>query len=178
MAGQPKKRAMIEELERRTREEFGVASTETHVDYALEWVASGGTVFSLAESIAGAKGIKLMRSTLDKYLRDLEPEWVSKSRDARARGSHSMVEQAAALADTADTMDKDRVPGAKLKIDSKLKVAAMFNREEFGERKGNTLVVNVANLHLDAMRRRKLPSAIARAIPEEAEVLSIEESTS
>lgn len=178
MAGQPKKRAMIEELERRTREEFGVASTETHADYALLWLANGGTIFSLAESIAGAKGIRLMRATLDVYLRKIEPEWETKSRNARVRGSHSMVEHADALADTADTLDKDNVPGAKLKIDTKLKVAAMFNRDEFGERKGNTLVVNVANLHLDAMRRRALPSAIATAIPEEAELVSIEESTS
>lgn len=175
MAGQPKKRAMVQELERRTREEFGVASTETHGDYVLHWIASGGTVLSLAESIAGAKGLLIRRATLDTYLHDTYSDWDRSSQAARAKGAHSMVEHAAALADI--EYDRDAVPSAKLRIDTKLKVATMFNRAEFGESRGASVTVNIASMHIDAMRRREIQDAIVLAIPEEAEVLSIEEST-
>jgi hypothetical protein len=83
-----------------------------------------------------------------------------------------------AMVDASTKHEKDDVPLAKLRVDTKLKVAAMFNREDFGERKGTSITVNVGNLHLDAMRRRVLPSAIVTAIPQDAELLSIEESTS
>jgi hypothetical protein len=176
MSGQPKKRALIEELERRTREEFGLSGSETHADYALLWLENGGTILTLAESISGAKGIQIMRASLDKYIRSLDPEWEPKSRRARAHGSFTRVEQAELIAET--KTDKDDVPYAKLRVDTKLKVAAMFNREEFGERKGTNITLNLGTLHIDAMRRRALPSATATAIDEVAEVLTIEESTS
>lgn len=168
MAGQPKKRAMIAELERRTREEFGSVSTETHADYAAHWIENGGTILGLAESISGACSIHVMRATLSKYLNEIDADWEERGQRARARGSIAMVDQAAELAELEH--DKDSVPGVKLRIDTKLKVAQMFNTA-LRDQKTTNVAISFGGMHLDAMRRRALPRATVALSP------SIEENT-
>lgn len=176
MAGQPKKRAMITELERRTREEFGPLSTETHADYAALWLENGGTLLSLAQSISGALGLQVMYASLNRYLREIDAEWESAVQRARARGSYAMVDEAIGKAD--QQLDKDDVPAAKLSVDTKLKVAAMFNRSAFGENKGVNVSISLGSQALDAFRRRSV--ATARVVPElaapaeDAEVIEIQ----
>lgn len=76
-----------------------------------------------------------------------------------------MVEEAHAIATREH--DKDDVPGAKLRVDTKLMIATMFNRDEFSARRGVNLTLNVGRLHLAAMLQRSLPSATVILIPEE-----------
>lgn len=76
-----------------------------------------------------------------------------------------MVEEAHAIATREH--DKDDVPGAKLRVDTKLMIATMFTRDEFGARRGVNLTLNVGRLPLAALLQRWLPSATVILIPEE-----------
>lgn len=191
---------MKEELERRTRELFPLDPSATHLDYAEHWVADGGTLVSLAKSVSGSTGTHVMRETLRRYINAFDGA-EARLGAARIHASHAMVEDAQDLAD-ADHAKED-VPRAKLRIDTKLKVAQLYNRTEFGESKGgNSITINVNTLHLNALRNREVQAlkesaeggsptrarsiaagetselellpAIDRAIAEEAEVVSIE----
>lgn len=168
---------MIAALERRTRAELD-DDAATHTDYAIAWLESGGTVLSLADALSADIEQPVMRATLSRYLSELDAEWEERGRRARARGSYAMVEDAVQQAEK--DHHKDNVPLAKLRVDTKLKVAAMFNRDEFGERKGQTIALNIGALHIGAMRHAaalREGTATAGAIAEEAQVVSIDDAT-
>lgn len=159
MAGQPKKRAMIMELDRRAAED-----ERSVFEYVEAWIASGRTLAGLAEDISTAiKPLTIMREQLSRYVHSLDAEAEARLIRARARGSFAMVEQAHDQA--VKEHDKDAVPGVKLAVDTRLRVAAMFNREELGERKQLNVAITLPGQHLDALRRRALPHATVALAP-------------
>lgn len=150
---------MIVELERRTREEFFGDDAATHLDYAELWVASGKTLLDLAKSISGATGLHVMYESLRRYLLSQAENAAERLANARARGAHPLVEEALATAEGAEQLDKDQIPAAKLLTDTRLRVAEMWNRAELGTKAGVSVTVNVAGMHLDALRQR--PAVVA-----------------
>lgn len=158
MAGRPKRQAMIAELERRRVAE----ELESQLEYAELWISSGGTILSLAESLsASLSPLVVHREALSKHLNGLETGAEARLDSARARGSFALVEKAASIAD--QKHDKDDVPGVKLSVDTKLRVAAMFNRDQLGEKRGVNVSISLSGQTLDAFRRRSV--ATARVIP-------------
>ena len=174
MAGRPKTKAMVKELERRTRELFPEDENATHLDYAEHYVANGGTLVSLALSVASATGTHVMRESLRRYIHKMDGA-EGRLGQARIHSSHAMVEESMAILDD-DDIKRDDVPRAKMRVDGKLKVAQMFNRAEFGENKSTQINVSLGSLHLAALRAREMPQITARVI-EDDEVLMIEEET-
>jgi hypothetical protein len=177
MAGQPKRRAMLAELERRTREELGDEST--HLDYAEYWLESGKTMYDLARSISGALGMQVMYASLNRYIESLSENARDRLSHARARGAHPLVEQAISI--TSRKIVKEDVPLAKLRADTRLRVAAMWNRDEFGA-KPSQVNINLNTLHIDALRQAYIAPptqslAIADAIDTEYELLSDDNTT-
>jgi hypothetical protein len=57
MAGRPRQRAMVLELEQRTRIHF-LDDEHTALDYVEEWQTEGGTLLELAEEISRAARIE------------------------------------------------------------------------------------------------------------------------
>ena len=74
MAGQPRKRALREELDRRTREFFDGEEGLTHLDYAECLVASGTSLRKLATKLSEALGFDVDRESLRRYLESLDPD--------------------------------------------------------------------------------------------------------
>jgi hypothetical protein len=187
MAGQPKRRRMIAELEKRTREEMDPGAT--HLDYAVRWVASGGTLVDLANSIAKSldpRGFKLgtfkiFRGALSDYLDAVFGEDnAQRCLDrARARGAHGLVENAQVIADEQDGLLPGAATAARLKMDSRHYLAERWNKADFAQAKGTNVTISMATLHLDALRRMppRPAAALPAAIVEDAEVLSIEAPT-
>lgn len=171
MAGRPKHKVMVKELERRTRELFPEDENATHLDYAEHYVANGGTLVSLARSVAGATGTHVMRESLRRYITKMDGA-EGRLGQARIHSSHAMVEESMEILD--DDIAREDVPRAKMRVDGKLKVAQMFNRAEFGENKNTQINVSLGALHIAALRAREMPQITARVI-EADDVLMIEE---
>lgn len=157
MAGNPKKRAMIAELEKRTKEECEPGST--HLDYVVDWVAGGKTMVELAADIKDTINVEVSNMMLSKYIHLTWPETAGPAlAAARKRGAHNLVAEAMGIADDAPN-DRDAIRKAKLRSDVRLWAAERWNRDELGRAPEVQLNVNVNNLHLDAMRVRTLQPA-------------------
>lgn len=161
MAGQPKRRAMVAELERRTREEFGEEGG-THLDYVEQWLESGRTLYSLAQSIGGTIGMQVMYATLKRHIDSIAADAGDRIIHARASGAHALVEQSIGISNgrMSQPIDAQR---AKLRADTRLRVAALWNRDEFGQKPGVGVTINVNGLHLDALTHRPPQVAIVAA---------------
>lgn len=161
---------MIEELERRAREEFG-DGPETVLDYASHWVASGHTLTELADELSVALKTTIHRQTLSAYLNELGgPERLVQ---AREEGAHALIERSLIRA-RAVPENRDAIQKARLVIDTEQWLAGRWNKRELGEQKGaNLTVLNLGQLHIEALRafgRQQVaePDAVC-VIPAEAE---------
>jgi hypothetical protein len=171
MAGQPRKRAMILELEQRTRSYFE-DDEHTVLDYVVAWTEEGGTLVKLAAEIAeDVRECKdLTSGQISTYLRSVFGEAQVKPRLdlARARGAHALAEKN--LEATQLVKFKDDVPAAKLKSDQVAWIAGKWNRPDFGEpRAGMNVNINIAQLHLDAMRQRNVQHSVLKVLDVSAE---------
>jgi hypothetical protein len=197
MAGRPLRRAMIAELERRTREEFD-DPTATTLDYVVSWVEGGRTLVGLLNEMTHLGDIKrgmLTRYLSDEFGDDAQLRLVS----ARMVGADALVEDGLEGVENSRS-DKDSIALAKLKSDSKQWLAGKWNRAVYGEPKAGVAVqINMGSAFLESLRRQAergrvessrprafvspandLPalvessSAIAPAIAEEAQDVTIE----
>jgi hypothetical protein len=180
MAGKPLRRAMIAELERRTREEFNDEQEATHLDYVVRWVESGGTVIGLLKDMN--QGVQ--RGMLMDYLEKQYGAEVSRRMsEARIEGAHAMVEDGAEIVDNARA-DKDSIALAKLRADTKAWIAGRWNRQAYGEPKqGAQVQINIGSAFLDSLRRRaestRLDAQRARAFTSDsAEISALPEGSS
>lgn len=166
MAGRPKRRVLMGELERRTREEFADESGEciaTHLDYAVSWVASGKTIRALAEDIAATLGESMSREFVSRYFHTaFGDEANQRLTEARARGAHALVEEAQAIVDAAPEQ-REALQKAKMRADMRTWLSERWNREEFGAPKGAHLQIDVAQLHINAMRAHSVKRSAERA---------------
>ena len=159
LAGRPKQRALVAELERRAREEIGDEATS--LDYVVAWVASGKTQLALVNEISRTTGHEIMHATMAKYLRDRFGDEASvRLEAARREGAHVMVDDAIEIIEDADTSSRERLQHAKMKADIRMWTAGKFNREQYGENKGAHVQISIAGLHLDALRRPMVTATI------------------
>lgn len=157
---------MILALEQRTRDYFE-DNDHTVLEYVEAWVEDGNTLVKLATEIeedeADAKDITA--AAIARHLRSLFGEvQVKTTLDlARQRGAHMLVERRVEA--IADISDKDDVPAEKLRNDMSTWLAGKWNKVEMGESKAQVNVqLNVAQLHIDAMRQREVQHAEIRVI--------------
>lgn len=182
MAGRPLRNAMIDVLRKRTADWFG-DNLHTSLDYALEWVENGGTIqhmiYELARDISEqAEQFNLpkptpilSRSMLTSYLESLDPQSgnvASKLTRARSIGAHAMVERANVALDAppANKLDRDTLNVLDRRLAAKERLAAAWNRADFGKTAGVSVAINVADLHLAALQHH------ARVISSETLALS------
>lgn len=174
LPGQPLKRKLIAELERRTREAFEDEPEATHMDFVEDWQARGFTLNKLGQECGLGEN---MGEFISRYLsRTFGKENVSpRLADARARGAHRMVDQTLDLADKAT---EDDVQVKRLQVATLQWTAEAWNRTDYGKQRGPVVNVSIAELHLEALKAVNAKhSALPAAIAVDAEVLSIEEST-
>jgi hypothetical protein len=169
LAGQPKRAKIIAELTRRAIEKLERADA-TPLDYAEEWVASGDTLVGLAKDLSGVLGVEVWRAQLSKILHEIGgSEAEARLERARRAGAHALAEASRDIADD-ESLEKDDVPRAKLRIDTRLRIAEAWNPSELGRKQGTVVNVTIGNLHLDSLRSR--PAQATLSTPAEVVVES------
>lgn len=158
MAGQPRRRALVAEIERRAD-----LREMTPLEYAVDWVESGKTLVQLTADINDKLGTTeetgTTRSMLSRYLHSLEGGTDALAA-ARPEGAHGMAERAL---EVIDQPAENKVEAAQRKTqgEMRIKLAGFMNRAEYGEQRGPQVAVtfDLGALHLDALRLREAPAA-------------------
>lgn len=152
MAGRPKRRAMIEELERLTKDYFDEeTSTHTHLDYVAAQTENGLTLTELAENITGRVQTEISREMLSTYLRSAFSDTEARLTEARAFASHTLVEQAIKYVD-APAYSTVAVSRAASRARARQWTAERWNAREMGQNKQAGVTFNIGALHLSALR--------------------------
>lgn len=170
---------MIAELERRTRELFEDEPNATPLDFAVDYVASGGTLTDLAAELTEKLGFNVSRHQLSGYLHmTFGDEAALRLAKARREGAHGLAESTLGIAAGADS--KDAAQRARVEVNARQWLAGQWNRDEFGQQKQAPIQINLGSLHLDALRihaqsERESPSppAPARLISAESDPSAI-----
>lgn len=159
MAGQPLKRRLIEELERRAvaaSEEAG--EPQGPLDVIHDWVASGGTMIDLTLDLAkriGYTNISERSGILSAWVNST-PEGRATLAQAREIAAHRLAEETEDILDQADET-KEALAKAKLRAENKRWLASKWNRAVYGENVPQVAVsFDIGQLHIDAMRQRRL----------------------
>jgi hypothetical protein len=163
MAGKPKRRAMIAELEKRTRQRFDENEEGEHtpLDYVCDYIEDRGTLIGLAVDLSNKLGFAVSAPSITNYLRAEYTESESRLSESRARASHLLAEESITLLDVdAETM----VEASQRRDRSKARqwLAGKWNREMYESQKGVNVAISIGGLHLDALRARQantLPAA-------------------
>lgn len=162
MAGQPKRRAMIEELSKRATETFdtdpvdvaiGTQNTPTHLDYVSAWIERGQTVKALAQDITNSIRHEITYDQLMRYLRStFGDQQTERELDAaRTRASHLYAEHALEIVD-APAYDSVSVQQAATRAKQRNWLAERYNPSRFGQAKGPTVSISIGGLHLQALQ--------------------------
>lgn len=160
MAGRPKRKAMVAELERLTRAEFG-EEPATHLDFVVEWTESGRMINELLDLLSVAAGDEVKRSMLMRYLNDTFDGAERRVADARVEGAHALVEDAFEVLEDVGA-DKDQVARAKAQAEMRQWLAGKWNRGAYGEPKaGVNVQLNLGSAFLDSLRRQAQSSRLS-----------------
>jgi hypothetical protein len=160
MAGQPLKRKLIEELERRAAalaEETGEPCSP--LDVIHDWVAAGRTMRDLTIELGRAVGHQLSASSgiLTTWVNGT-PEGRAMLAQARQIAAHALAEETMDILEDADD-DKLALLKAKLRAENNRWLAGKWNREAYGETpqvQVNNNRFDIGQLHIDAMRQRRI----------------------
>jgi terminase small subunit-like protein len=119
----------------------------------LERIASGETVADVARTLLRPDGMSISRSFFSHMLHH-DAERSQRVMALRPESAHAMVDEGLHLVDRAP-IDRDSINKAKVQAELRLKVAGFIDRQQWGEQKQAMHVeVNVASMHLDALRHR------------------------
>lgn len=206
MSGSPKYKRITAVIDKYTAEMFGEDAEETPLDFLCVWLESGRTMIDLAETVAKDLGEIVYAAQISQMGRKLEAAGQAgaagppagqaeaagprgrKSRIDQARrwGAMSLAEQSLGFLDKA-TPKTARLAEARAK--GRQWLAERFDPERFGTKQAPTTQVNLnlSGQHLAAFAQltqlrltqpEAQSDAIAPAIEQPAEVLSIEPASS
>jgi hypothetical protein len=206
VSGSPKYKRITAVIDKYTAEMFGEDADETPLDFLCVWLESGRTMIDLAETVAKDLGEIVYAAQISQMGRKLESAGQAeaaggpagqaeaagprgrKSRIDQARrwGAMSLAEQSLGFLDKA-TPKTARLAEARAK--GRQWLAERFDPERFGTKQAPTTQVNLnlSGQHLAAFAQltqlrltqpEAQSDAIAPAIEQPAEVLSIEPASS
>jgi len=206
VSGSPKYKRITAVIDKYTAEMFGEDADETPLDFLCVWLESGRTMIDLAETVAKDLGEIVYAAQISQMGRKLEAAGQAgaagppagqaeaagprgrKSRIDQARrwGAMSLAEQSLGFLDKA-TPKTARLAEARAK--GRQWLAERFDPERFGAKQAPTTQVNLnlSGQHLAAFAQltqlrltqpEAQSDAIAPAIEQPAEVLSIEPASS
>jgi hypothetical protein len=158
MAGRPKVRADLAKL---------TTLTVGDADMIFERIGSGEMLYRIAATLG------VGRTALAEWL-DASPERQTRLKRARERSASALAEQTIEIADNGATVTAPGDPQEsdpardKLRIQTRQWLASRWDRETYGEQKGPQVTINLATLHLDALRQQKAPAARVIEAPAES----------
>lgn len=152
MAGRARHHALIEELAKRTCATFEEEPEATSLDYVCYRIEGRTTTKALAFELQEAITYPVDDALLMRHLRSQYGAAADPAIDAaRARASHSLVEEGLELVDApAETMMD--VSRAASRARQRNWMAERYNPSKYGQSKGVSVSVTVGSLHLDALK--------------------------
>lgn len=147
MAGQPKRRAMADALEKRTRIYFEDDPVPTQLDYVCCWITDGKTLTDLALELNVARSWLTVH--LDKTFGDAVCD--QRLTDARAHASHSHAESSMSITDL-QAVTTVEVSRNASRSRSRQWLAERWNQQKYGQSKGVNVSINIGDLHLAALQ--------------------------
>jgi predicted transcriptional regulator len=130
MAGRPKRKAAL------------VLLSEMGIGPVAEKIAEGGTLRVIAQELG------ISQAALHEFL--TAPAHLDHYSRARARRAERLAEETLEIADTA-TPENAQV--ARLQVDTRKWVASHLDKQTWGDDRGATVNINIADLHLAALRK-------------------------
>jgi hypothetical protein len=150
MAGRPKRNADLDKLN-------NIYPKQANSIFAS--IEAGNSLGRIAEANC------ISRAALTIWLED--PARIDSFKRARTRAASTLAEQTIDIADNGIQIGQNGAPVSatgepvessegrdKLRIQSRQWLAARWDRETYGEQKGPQVTINLATLHLDALRHR------------------------
>jgi AraC-like DNA-binding protein len=141
MAGKALKRRLLAVIEERGGPE-----------YVGEYIATGGTILDLAEELGCS------RTYLSRHL-NAHPAYKPVIDDARREQADTLAEEALQIADglaDADAPTRESIAVAKERIDVRKWLASVNHPDRYQQNKnGPTVTININQLHLDALKKRR-----------------------
>lgn len=153
MAGRPRTRSMKTEIVRLAKE----AGQADPLEYILGRLEGGEMVYQVAADVGGSE-------TMLRRWCYSQPEGRKKWQEAMTERSHSLVEKGVELVRElkGTEVTKEEVALTKLEVDQLNLIAKAHNRPVYGNDAPQVnLNVNLATLHLDALRQVKIAEAKA-----------------
>lgn len=179
MGGRPQRRAMLAELERRTREYFetpeGEAPAESILDYVCARVADGCSLRELAEAVALDVGFAIPRERLVTLLEHVFGADVEhKLTLARTRGASALVDEALVIVDEVQDSNEE-LTRARNRANQRNWMAERADRKAFGRQPdGANVTISFGDLHLQALQSLPIPQALPHGETVEAEGVTVE----
>jgi hypothetical protein len=142
MGGQPITRAGVRKLEG-----FGEG-------YVFEKVSLGMTLHKLI----GPNEIDVGNRAFYKWL-DKEPGRRSRYHEAKKEGATALAEETLMIADD-ENLTPEEVNIARLRIDTRKWIASRQNPEEWGDRKGPEVNIDIGGMYLEAVEALQVPKIV------------------
>jgi hypothetical protein len=122
-------------------------------DRILERIGSGESISAIAQTFLRPDHHPISFAFFSRLLHQ-DPEREPAIREAKRLRAEAWADRALAVSDTCPA-DRDAVAKARVQIETRLRLAGLADREQYGERKHEINVqVNTAEVHLDALRHR------------------------
>ena len=112
-------------------------------DWVLDQVGQGRTLASIAQQVG------ITRPKLNAWL--LEDSRRDRYARAQELAASSLVDESLEIVDGADPQT---VQVAKLRADTRRWIAGKLNREQWGDKEGPQVAIQINTLHADLLRRR------------------------
>jgi hypothetical protein len=129
---------------------FAEIETRGGAEYLQDYIAEGGTVLDLATELGCS------RTYLSRHL-NAHPEYKTALDDARRESADKLADEALQIADSlADDVEvtREQIAVAKERIDVRKWLATVNHPDRYQQnRNGPTVVLNINQLHLDALRK-------------------------
>jgi hypothetical protein len=138
----------------RIAEREGFAGPDAPLLWALSEIEAGVPVAQLWKVVQEEVGETSVRGWAYTVLYALAPDARQRVKEARKIGAHALVDEALEISDRPAGTAAEAASN-RLAVDTRLRIAGIFNREELGDSAPKVQVsLSVAQLHLDALRRR------------------------
>jgi hypothetical protein len=155
LSGQPVKRLIVAELERRAALQATPQEPFSALDYIHDYIAAGSTMMALADELGTAMKRRVNAGVITTWVHRT-PEGRATLAQARALAAHSFAEEALQIVDDADE-DKTALLKARLRAEQRMQLASKWNRSVYGvEAPQVNVALNLGALQIDALRQRQI----------------------
>lgn len=158
MSSRPKAQRFIAAMTRIAERE-GLQGPEAPLEWALSEIEAGVPVAQLWKGVQEEAKETSTRTWAYTVLYSLAQDARARVREARKIGAVALVDEALEIADRPASTAAEAASN-RLGVDTRLRLAGMFNREEWGHSDAKVEIgINLGEMHLNALRRRMVATA-------------------